>query len=95
MGRPSILARLAGDAADLAERVLVDQPVDALAHGEAPAVVLALHLVRPAHAPGEFLPAAQFLHLRFPRHLAASRPGCFNRLRLALSRTNAGPDRLQ
>ena len=90
----AVIFGLAGDAADLAERVLVDQPVDALAHGEAPAVVLALHLVRAAHAPGELLAAAQLVHFRFPRHLAVSRPGCFNRVRSALSRTNAGPDRL-
>ena len=90
----AVIFGLAGDAADLAERALVDQPVDALAHGEAPAVVLALHLVRAAHAPGELLAAAQLVHFRFPRHLAVSRPGCFNRVRSALSRTNVGPDRL-
>ena len=47
----AVVLGLAGDAADLAERVLVDQPVDALAHGEAAAIVLALDLVGAAHLP--------------------------------------------
>ena len=67
----AVVLGLAGDAADLAERVLVDQPVDALAHGEAAAIVLALHLVGAAHAPGHLLTAAQLVHLRLPGHLAA------------------------
>ena len=89
-----IYKRAPGNRADFVEAATVDEPIDAFAHGEAPPVMLALHLVRPAHAPGELLAAAQFLHLRFPSHFAASRPGCFNRLSPTLSRTNAGLDRL-
>ena len=44
-----VVLGLAGDGADLVEAALVDQPVDALAHREPAAVVLALHLVGPAH----------------------------------------------
>ena len=47
----AVVVGLAGDAADLVEGARVEQAVDALAHGEAPAVVLALDLVRAAHAP--------------------------------------------
>jgi non-ribosomal peptide synthetase component E (peptide arylation enzyme) len=53
----------------LPEAVLVDQPVDALAHREAAAVVLALDLVGAAHALRHFLTAAQFVHFRLPDHV--------------------------
>ncbi len=90
----AVIGGLAGDAADLAERTRIDQPVDALAHREAAAVMLTLHLVRAAHAPGQRLTAAQLVHLRLPSHRFVPRSGCFNRLRSTPSRTNAGPDRL-
>ncbi len=51
----AVIFGLAGDAADLPEGAVIDQPVDALAHGQAAAVVLALHLVGAAHALRHFL----------------------------------------
>ena len=62
----AVVVGLAGDAADLAEAVLVDQPVDALAHGEPAAVVLALHLVGAAHLLRHLLAAAQLVEFRLP-----------------------------
>ena len=58
----------AREAADFVERARVEQPVDALAHRELAAVVLALDLVRPAHLLRERLAPAQFLDLFFPTH---------------------------
>ena len=46
----------------------IEQRVDALAHGELAAVVLALDLVGPAHLPRERLAPAQFLDVGFPAH---------------------------
>ena len=42
--------------------------VDALAHGQAAAVVLALHLVGPAHLARQRLAPAQFVEFRLPAH---------------------------
>ena len=91
----SVIFRLAGDAADLAERTLVEQPVDALADGEPSAIVLALHLVGAAHALRHFLTAAQLVHFRLPAHLDVS-PNRFVGTFPALEvRTNEDPDRLE
>jgi len=68
----AVILGLAGDAADLAERALVDQPVDALAHREAATVVLALDLVGAAHALGHLLTAAQLVHFGLPGHRDSS-----------------------
>ena len=51
------------------EAVLVEQRVDALAHGEAAGIVLALDLVRPAHLPRERLAPPQLLDVGFPAHV--------------------------
>ena len=58
----------AGDAADLAERLLVEQLLDALACGKAAAIVLAFHLVGAAHLARHLLAAAQLVHFRLPGH---------------------------
>ena len=73
-----IVLGLAGDGADLVEAALVDQLVDALAHCEPAAVVLALHLVRPAHLARHSLALAEVVEFRFPSH--ASVPGWSCRL---------------
>ena len=92
----AVVLGLAGDAAELAEGVLVEQPVDALAHGQSTAIVLALDLVGPAHAPRHLLAAAQLVHFRLPAHVRVSpvRLPCFARMSVK-SRTNGGCDRLQ
>ena len=46
----------------------VEQPLDALAHGEPPAGVLALHPLVAAHPPRQLLAAAQLLQLGLPAH---------------------------
>ncbi len=58
--------RLAGDGADLVQAARVDQRVDALAHGEAAVVVLALDLLRPAHLARQGLAPAQLRDFRLP-----------------------------
>ena len=63
-----VVARLAGDRADLVERTRVEQAGDALAHRQLAAVVLTLDLVRPAHSAPEFLAFAQFVDFRLPGH---------------------------
>ena len=70
LGQRSRLAvfGLAGDGADLVEAALVDQAVDAFAHREPAAVVLALHLVGAAHLAGHALARPQFVQLRLPGH---------------------------
>jgi hypothetical protein len=89
-----VVLRLARDRAELAERALVEQPVDALAHGEPAAIVLALHLVCAAHAPGHLLTPAQLIHFRLPGHLGISPVGCFKRVPCVVFRTNAQADGL-
>jgi len=64
----AVIGGLAGDGADLVEGALVDQPVDALAHGQPAAIVLALDLVRPAHLPRQRLAPTQFFQFRLPGH---------------------------
>ena len=69
--------RPARQAADFVERARIEQPVDALAHRQLAAVVLALDLVRPAHLLRERLAPAQLLDFLFPAHaqsLSAIRP---------------------
>ena len=60
---------LAGDGADLVEAAFVDQPVDALAHRQPAAVVLALDLVGPAHLARHAFARAQFVEFRLPAHV--------------------------
>ncbi len=57
-----------GDRADLVEAALVRQRLDALAHGQAAAIMLAPHLVRPAHLPGQGLAPPQFVEFGLPGH---------------------------
>ena len=65
-----VVLGLAGDGADLVEAAAIDQAVDALAHGEPAAVVLALDLVGAAHPPRQLLARAQLVELRLPAHRA-------------------------
>ncbi len=58
----------AGELARLAEGALVEQPPDALAHGQAPARVLASDPLLAAHLLREPLAAAQLLELGLPGH---------------------------
>ena len=62
----------AGDGAELVKAVRVEQLVDALAHREPAAVVLALDLVGAAHLPRECLALAQFVKFGLPVHRRAS-----------------------
>ena len=71
-----VVLGLAGHAADLAERARIDQAIDALAHRETAAVMLALHLVRAAHLPRHRLAPVQLVDLRLPRHVVV-RLSCF------------------
>src|SRR5262249_21961247 len=58
----------AGKRADLTEAAGIEQRLDALAHGEAAGIMLALDLVRPAHLARQRLTATQFLDVGFPAH---------------------------
>jgi hypothetical protein len=63
-----VVSGAAGDLADLVERALVDEARDALANGEAPAIVLPFHPLGAAERLGEGLAATQLVHLRLPVH---------------------------
>ena len=65
------LGVVAGDAAqrpDLVERTIIEQPFQALAHGQAAGVVLAFDLFRATHLVGKGFAPAQLLDLGFPGH---------------------------
>ena len=62
------------DRADLVEAAGIEQRIDALAHREAAGVVVALDLVRSAHAAGQLFAPAQFLDVGFPAHRPRSFP---------------------
>jgi hypothetical protein len=65
-----VVLGLAGDGSDLVKAFPIDQAVDALAHREPAAVVLALHLVRPAHLARHALALSQFVELALPTHVS-------------------------
>ena len=64
-----IILGLAGNGADLMEAAAVDQGLDALAHREPPALVLALHLVGAAHLARHALARPQLVELCLPVHV--------------------------
>ena len=73
VGRPdrdeaavSVIVAEAGQRADLCEAARIGQPVDALTHRQPARGALALDLRWPAHGPGQFPAAVDFLHLRRP-----------------------------
>src|SRR5262249_61079138 len=63
-----LVSRLAGQRAGLGERVAVEQLLDPLAHAEAAGLVLALDVVRAAHAARQLVAAPELLDLFFPAH---------------------------
>ena len=65
-----VVLGLAGDGADLVEAARVDQPVDALAHREPAAVVLALDLVGAAHLARHALARPQLVQFALPAHMS-------------------------
>ena len=71
----TVIFGLAGDTAEFAEGILVEQPFDTFAHREPATIVLALHLVGAAHPLRHLLTAAQLVHFRLPAHDGAS--SCF------------------
>ena len=75
------------------EAARVEQPLQALAHGEPAGRVLALHALVAAHLPGQLLAAAQLLELGLPAHgrhaTGAGPPGG------GLRACGAVPDRLR
>ena len=77
-----VVLRLAGDGADLVERAGIEQALDALAHGELAAVMLALDLVGAAHAVRQLFAAAQVVDLGLPAHRSASQRNSHHRLQL-------------
>ncbi len=64
----AVIGRLARDLAELVERAGVHERVDALADGEAAAIVLSLHALRAAELLGERLASPQLVHLVRPAH---------------------------
>src|SRR5262249_10729212 len=65
-----LVRRLAGQRAGLGERAAVEQLLDPLAHAEAAGLVLALDVVRAAHAARQLVAAPELLDLFFPAHTA-------------------------
>ncbi len=65
-----VVARAAGDLADLVEAAGVGELGDALEDRQAPAVVLALHALGPAQLRGELLAPSQLVQLLLPIHAA-------------------------
>lgn len=94
-----VVLRLAAQRADLVEAAGIEQLIDALPYRELAAVVLALDLVRPAHASAHRLAAAQLVDLRLPAHGAFPFPFIGCPLSAARSRPSPrarrwrGPDR--
>src|SRR5207244_639895 len=58
----------AGQRAGLVEGARIEQPLEALTHGEAPRLVLARDVLGPAHEAGELQPAFELLDFRLPAH---------------------------
>ena len=59
-----------GNGANFVEAILVHQLQHTFAHREPPAIMLALHLIRPAHGLRHGLAALQLLDFRLPSHAA-------------------------
>ena len=59
-----------GNGADFVETILIHQLQHAFAHGQPPAIMLAFHLIRPAHGLRHGLAALQLLDFRLPSHKA-------------------------
>ena len=63
-----VVGRASGERAGLVEAARVEQPVDALAHGQATGGVLAGDALLAAHPPGQLLAPAKLLELGLPAH---------------------------
>src|SRR5262249_34096096 len=66
-----VVAALAGDRADLAEALRIEELVDALTHGELAGLAVALDLFGAAHPGGERLALLQLFEFGLPAHARA------------------------
>jgi len=64
----ALVLRDAGQGARLVERAAIEQPLDALAHGEAAGLVLALDVLGAAHGARQLLAALELFDLGIPAH---------------------------
>jgi hypothetical protein len=91
----TVVARLAGDLAQLVKAAGVDEPVDPLADGQSAAVVLSLDARGAAELLGKRLAPPQLLHLGLPSHDFAGGPEMAPRPPSARTRPGGAVARLE